>query len=186
VRSVERGRQLAALLRQRPVSPPPASRKERTLSSTTVTNPANPVTSPAMLPPAVRPTAASSPPPPRRTRRSIRLWDTQTGALVQTFFQHTEVLPRPSRPPCASSRTNWTHLVPPSVLSGHVSSLPPHVLPAHPPTAPTRARRGGHRWSPRSRGCPAPRASSPAASTSESAFGPSTRRSRRRCCRESG
>jgi hypothetical protein len=34
------------------------------------------------------------------------------------------------RTPPPSSRTNWTRLVPPSVLTGHVSSLPP-VLTGH-------------------------------------------------------
>ena len=33
------------------------------------------------------------------------------------------VLPPPLPPP---SRTNWTRLVPPSVLTRHVSSLPPY------------------------------------------------------------
>jgi hypothetical protein len=48
------------------------------------------------------------------------------------------------------SRTNWTHLVPPSVLTGHVSSLPPEKgaqaplwrgvgIEERPSTAPKRA-----------------------------------------------
>jgi len=50
----------------------------------------------------------------------------------------------PRRPPLPPSRTNWIHLVPPPVLTGHVSSLPPCCRPALPAraahAAPTRAR----------------------------------------------
>jgi hypothetical protein len=49
--------------------------------------------------------------------------------------------PAPPLPP--PSRTNWTRLVPPSVLTGHVSSL----LPYSPPPASGAARRASSMWS---------------------------------------
>jgi len=58
-------------------------------------------------------------------------------------------------PPPSPSRTNWTRLVPPSVLTGHVSSLshsrPSPRRPAARPTPPaTRRSRGSSRgWAPR-------------------------------------
>jgi len=45
------------------------------------------------------------------TKRAMELQD--------VGYEH----PSPPPPPC---RTNWTRLVPPPVLSGHVSSLPPY------------------------------------------------------------
>jgi ubiquinone/menaquinone biosynthesis methyltransferase len=81
-----------------------------------------------------------------------------------THLRRTTNAPKapPPPPPC---RTNWTRLVPPPVLSGHVSSLPPypppprvppatqHRISAHPARDERTARAAGRWRTPRSARC---------------------------------
>jgi hypothetical protein len=78
---------------------------------------------PAMTGPSHR-TLRSFPPPPSRAAAAARgCAGAARSALGRRRTTRGAVLGRPPSPP---SRTKWTCLVPPSVLTGHVSSLLPY------------------------------------------------------------
>ena len=81
-------------------------------------------TQPAPNPPRLRPSPA---PPPLRTHAEIFVRGAQERGVVVWYCPSVRqvLLPaehsRGARPPPPPSRTEWTRLVPPPVLTGHVS-----------------------------------------------------------------
>jgi len=80
--------------------------------------------------PTRRACAHAQPPPPLRTHAEIFVRGAQERGVVVWYCPSVRqvLLPaehsRGARPPPPPSRTEWTRLVPPPVLTGHVSSLP--------------------------------------------------------------